>query len=129
VTLIDGYDDQFKYIRHADLIITDNGSIGWEGILLGRRVITFTNTFYDGSGLGHRVREPEELAATVVEMLKQPPVKDPTAYDEALGWLLDAEWEASAPLDSADHVEALDLLREHLDSGSMCQPQSQLQAG
>jgi len=129
VTLIDGYDDQFKYIRHADLIITDNGSIGWEGILLGRRVITFTNTFYDGSGLEHRVREPEELAATVVEMLKQPPVKDPTAHDEALGWLLDAEWEASAPLDSADHVEALDLLRELLDSGSMSQPQSQLQAG
>lgn len=110
VVLIDGYDDQFKYLRNADLIVTDNGSIGWEGLLLGRRVITLADTFYDGTGLERRVREPEQLAGTVVEMLEEAPVKDAAAHDEALGWLLDGEWETSAPLDRDGYAEALALL-------------------
>ncbi len=110
VVLIDGYDDQFKYLRNADLIVTDNGSIGWEGLLLGRRVITLADTFYDGTGLERRVREPEQLAGTVVEMLEEAPVKDAAAHDEALGWLLDGEWETSAPLDPDGYAEALALL-------------------
>jgi hypothetical protein len=114
VILIDGYDDQFKYVRNADLIITDNGSVGWEGLLLGRRVITLADAFYDGTGLERRVREPEQLAATVLALLEEAPVKNQEAYDQALGWRLDAEWEASAPLDSADHSEALDLLTDIL---------------
>ncbi len=67
-----------------------------------------------GPDLERRVREPELLAATVVEMLEQPPVKNAEEHDRALGWLLDAEWETSAPLESADHAEALALLTELL---------------
>jgi hypothetical protein len=114
VVLIDAYDDQFKYIRNADLIVTDNGSAGWEGLLLGRRVITLADTYYDGTGLEHRVHEPEQLAPTVVEMLGQPPVNDVESHDRALGWLLDAEWETSAPIESSDHAESLALLAELL---------------
>jgi hypothetical protein len=116
VVLIDGYDNQFKYIRHADSIVSENGSSGWEGLLLGRRVITLADTFYDGTGLELRVREPEQLATTVVELLEQQPVEDSAARDQALGWLLDAEWETSAPIDSADHAEAIHLLNELLES-------------
>ncbi len=118
VDLIDAYDSQFKYIRHADLIITDNGSVGWEGLLLGKRVITLADSFYDGTGLERRVSEPELLAATVVEMLEQPAVKNAEEHDRALGWLLDAEWETSAPLESADHAEALARLTELLPDAS-----------
>jgi hypothetical protein len=114
VMLIDGYDDQFKYIRNADLIITDNGSVGWEGLLLGRRVITLADTFYDGTGLERRVREPEQLAGTVLARLEEALVKSQESHDQALGWRLDAEWETSAPLDDADHSEALDLLADIL---------------
>lgn len=125
VTLIDAYDDQFKYIRNADLVVTDNGSIGWEGLLFGRRLITLADAYFDGTGLERRVREPEELASIVVEMLEQPAVKHPERHDEALGWLVDAEWENSAPHDGTDHSEALDLLAALLDGRV---PQAQTRA-
>jgi hypothetical protein len=41
-------------------------------------------------------------------------VKNAEDRDRALGWLLDAEWETSAPLESVDHAEALALLTELL---------------
>jgi hypothetical protein len=37
-------------------------------------------------------------------------VKNAEEHDRALGWLLDAEWETSAPLETVDHAEALALL-------------------
>lgn len=47
VVLIDGYDDQYKYINNADLIVTVNGTSGWEGILLNKKVLTLDKTNYD----------------------------------------------------------------------------------
>ena len=37
VEFISPFDDQYKYIKNANLIITDNGSTGWEGILLKKK--------------------------------------------------------------------------------------------
>jgi hypothetical protein len=108
--LVDAFDDQFKYISNAGLIVTENGSTGWEGLLLGRRVITLADNFYQAAGLARRVHDPEQLPNTVVEMLQQSAVKDATAHDQALGWQLDAEWETTVPLD--DEHAALDLLDE-----------------
>jgi hypothetical protein len=112
VVLIDGFDDQFKYSANADLIVTDNGSTGWEGLLLGRPVITLTDTFYDSAGLAHRVNNPEELAATVVEILNRPPAAAAPLHDQALGWTLDAEWDSSTEAGEAGHSGALDLLAD-----------------
>jgi hypothetical protein len=116
LVLVDSFDDQFKYISNADLVVTENGSTGWEGLLLGRRVITLADNFYQAAGLARRVRDPEELPATALEMLEQDAVKDPAAQDQALGWVLDAEWETTAPLD--DEGAALDLLADMLAQGA-----------
>ena len=112
VVLIDGYDSQFKYLKHADLVLTENGASAWEGLLLGRRVITLTECFFDGANLGLRVRDPELLSRSVLEILDNPAVEDDVAYDHALGCYLDAEWETSAPLEPEGHVRALELLAE-----------------
>ena len=113
VALIDGFDDQFKYIRNADLIITDNGSTGWEGLVLGHRVITLADTHYDGAGLARRACDHDQLATAMLEMLKKPAVLDPAMRDAALGRMLDAEWDNSAPLDPEGHASALALLDRH----------------
>jgi CDP-glycerol glycerophosphotransferase (TagB/SpsB family) len=110
VVLVDGFDDQFKYIANADLVVTDNSSIGWEALLLGRRVITLAETFYSAAGLARRVREPEGLAAAVLEYLQEPTIADAAAHDRALGWLLDAEWETTAPTAAAGAVRNFELL-------------------
>lgn len=112
INLVDGFDRQFKYIANADLIVTDNGSTGWEGLLLGRPVITLADNFYDSIELAHRVRDPEQLATEVVEILERPSAGEASAYDQALGWLLDAEWETTAPLDAANDVRTRALLAE-----------------
>jgi hypothetical protein len=114
VTLIDGLDDQFKYIRNAELVVTENGTTGWEGLLLGRRVITLADNFFDATELARRVRDPERIAAIIVEMLKDPPVKDTAAHDRALGWIIDAERETTVPLAAADQKETFDLLADLL---------------
>jgi hypothetical protein len=98
VTLVDAFDSQFKYIRNADLIVTDNGSAGWEGLLLGRRVITLSTTFYDGAGLSHQLQSPERLGAAILEALAKPPITDPVLYDQSLGRMVDAEFEATFPM-------------------------------
>lgn len=112
VVLVDGHDDQFKYIRNADLIVTDNGSTGWEGLMLGRRVITLTDTYYSAAGLAKRIHVHELLSSTALAMLQQPAVADAAEHDRALGCMLDAEWETSAPIESEGHAQALVLLND-----------------
>src|ERR1700674_274935 len=45
VTVIDALDSQFKYIRNAAVIVTENGSTGWEGLLFKKRVLLLSRTF------------------------------------------------------------------------------------
>jgi len=123
VVLIDGLDDQFKYIANADLVVTENGSTGWEALMLGRRVLTLDNTFYDGAKLAHRVRDPEDLAVAVVEALARPAVSDSALHDRALGWMLDAEWATSAPASPADYNAILNGLRAALEDRTPMQSQ------
>jgi hypothetical protein len=110
VMLIDAFDDQFKYIRNADVVVTDNGSTGWEGLLLGRRTMTLADTYYDGAGLAHRVMAPEHLAREIVALLQQEPAENRDRHDHALACMLDAEWEYSAPVDRTGTGDSFRLL-------------------
>lgn len=47
VEVISPHDDQFKYILNAKVVITDNGTSGWESILLNIPMINLCDTFYD----------------------------------------------------------------------------------
>lgn len=110
VVLIGGLDDQFKYLRNANLIITENGTSGWEGLMLQNRVITLDRTVYSAAGLAREVSEQEKLASVVVDALEQSPVSDSAAHDRALGWMLDAEWQTTVAIDDTGFVETFDLL-------------------
>lgn len=105
VILIDAFDSQFKYIQGADLVVTENGSAGWEGLMLGRRVLTLGTTFYEGAGLARNVRSPEDLGPVILDMLSKPAVEDQVAYDHNLGAMIDAERETIFPI-NWDDVDA-----------------------
>jgi hypothetical protein len=107
VTVIDPFDSQFKYIRNADLVITENGSTGWEGLLMRRPTITLHENFYDASGLTHTIGARTELNAKIIELLRHPKPVDWDEYDRRLGWLIDAEWENSLPEDDDHHDKSL----------------------
>lgn len=110
VVLIDPFDSQFKYLRHADLIVTENGSSGWEGILLGRPVVTLAPTFYDGAERTTKVLNPHQLNSAILNALAKPEVSDAAEHDHALGCMVAAEMENSFAMGGLDASEALDLL-------------------
>lgn len=112
VTVLDPFDSQFKYLRHADLIVTENGSSGWEGLMLGRRVLTLARTFYDGVGLARSVSDPDQIASAILDILSKPAVADQEAYDHALACMIDAEAQHTFPTTSDAAEQALDRLAE-----------------
>ena len=123
---------QFKYIMSADLVVTENGSAGWEGLMLGRRVLTLGRTFYEGAGLAQHVRAPDDIGSAILDMLGRPAVEDQGAYDHGLGCMIDAEYETTFPIDWDDadvnfpeFAAALNRLLNH-DAGAVA-PQSTLE--
>ena len=116
VILADPFDDQFKYIRHAEVIVTDNGSSGWEGLLLGRRVITLARTFYDPPGIGVTATSIADLPRLLLEALGGGTPPDPDSADRRLGWLIDAEFESTTGEDDAGHAESIRMINAHVDA-------------
>lgn len=115
VVLVDPFDSQFPYLRNADLIVTENGSSGWEGLLLGRRVLTIGVNFYDGAGLGTKVENPGKLGAAIVETLSKPTVGDQPLHERALYAAYDAELAASFSADGGESMPGIDLLAAMLE--------------
>ncbi len=102
VVVIHPLDPQFKYISNADLVVTENGSSGWEALLLKRPVVTLSNTLYDPPGLAHRMVDLEKMNAELLQLLETPPAEElGEAYEQRLGWLVDAEMESTGSDDEA----------------------------
>ena len=109
VELIDPYDPQFKYVSHAALIVTENGTSGWEGLLLRRKVLTLSTTFYDGAALVRKLNSTKELGSTLLELLGNSQANDAAEHDRALGRMVDAEFETT--FDPQDPQTAIDHFR------------------
>lgn len=118
VELIHPLDSQFKYILNADLIVTDNGSTGWEGLLLNRPVITLAQTFYDAPRLTTYVPAPIDLNSTLLGLLRDPQAYDHEDYDRRIGWFLDAERETTFPEDEDHFEESLQIIEKLVSEGS-----------
>ena len=69
VTVIDPFDSQFKYIQRAALIVTDNGTSGWEGLLFGQRVLLLGNNYYSATGLAPVVDVSARIGTAMLESL------------------------------------------------------------
>ena len=104
VILVDAFDQQFKYIKNADLVLTENGSSGWEGLLLGRRVLTLSRTFYDGAALTTKVENISQLGSAILQSLAAPAIADQAAYDRTLAAMIDAEFETTFLPDDEESV-------------------------
>src|SRR5690606_8400270 len=112
LALIDATEPRFNYVANAALVVTENGPAGWEGLLLGRPVLALADNFYQGTGMVRRLRNPEDLSATVLELLAPALAGDAADGSQPLGWMLDAEWETTVPVEES--AAALALLRKLL---------------
>jgi len=112
VILVGPLESQFKYIQNADLIITDNGSTGWEGLLLKKPVITLEKTFYDVPGLSIQATKPSKLDKYILKALNDVNVYKSNEYDCRLRLFIDAEDETtlSVECNAEDHVQMINRL-------------------
>lgn len=117
VVLVDAHDSQFKYLRNAELVVTENGSSGWEGLLYGRRVLTLDRSFYDGAGHMMNVEALRDLGPRLLEALSAKVREgDPSDKASELGHVIDAEYETTVPMsvDTAEDVTKMWRLFEAL---------------
>ncbi len=103
IDLIDPFDDQFKYIKNSALVITVNGTTGFEALLLKKPVITLSRTFYDCMSLDKKLNFVDNLGQEILSMLNHYKVIDD--YDKRLGLLLDAEFETTLAHDAPPQDE------------------------
>lgn len=113
VVLVDALDDQFKYVQNANLIVTDNGSTGWEGLLFGKPVLCLAESFYSHGHLGRKVSDPSDLGQAMIEMLseKHP---DTRKRNRIIGLMLDAEYSTTVPVEAENYSQCIDLLKNLL---------------
>ena len=107
VDLIWPLDSQFKYIRNADLIVSDNGSTGWEGLLFGKRVVSLAPNYYEPTGLTEKVIDPSRLGEIMIRRLSEPEVPDQREWDRRLACLVESEMETTLPEDETSHEQSL----------------------
>lgn len=69
VKLIDPTVKGFELVKKSQLIITLTGTVGWEGVVYKKPVITFGEVFYNDLSFVKRARDYEELASVIQEHL------------------------------------------------------------
>ena len=47
VEIINPFENQFKYLKNAKLVVADNGTSGWEAMILKTPVLNISKAFYD----------------------------------------------------------------------------------
>jgi hypothetical protein len=78
-------------------------------LLLGRRVLSLAQTFFDGAGRAFKLEKLDGLGAVIVQALAQPAVNEQAAHDRDLGCMVDAEYETT--FDPFEREAALDHLQ------------------
>ncbi len=99
VVLVEPFGSQFEYIKNAAAVLVDNGSTGWEGLLLDRPVISLADTFYDPVALTRRVRDPLTLDAAFMDALDKGPLYTPEERERRMALLAEADRETTMTAD------------------------------
>lgn len=102
VTLIDAFDTPFKYIQNAALVVTDNGTTGFEALVFGTPAILLGLNYYSVTGLAPVVETPGKIAEAILASLDRSSVANQTDYERRLGALIDAEIQTTVPDDDLD---------------------------
>lgn len=98
VRLISAGEDNFRLIRHADLVAVITGTAGWEAIVMGRPVITFGDCFYADLGFSERCSDFNQLGHQIRRLLFERGEIDQKAHKQRLLLLLTAVFEQSFSL-------------------------------
>ena len=96
VVLVNSQTDQFQLIQGSKLVLTINGSSGFEALVLGKPMIFFGATFYDEVAVSCKLRDAESLGKKLQEILIESSASKVFNKD-ALKLLVDAELMSTYP--------------------------------
>jgi hypothetical protein len=116
VTIIDPFDSQFKYLENANLIVTENGSSGWEGLLMKKPVLSLDNSFFSPTGLSYRYNHGKDLGELVLEALGGDKQPNSDSYDDRIGWLIDAEYSTTSPEGPTGYSDSIKIINSYVES-------------
>jgi hypothetical protein len=93
VCLLSATEDTKQLIRHSAAIITLSSTVGFEGLLMNKRVFLFGRVFYDFHPNVVKIRNPGELY-TILKAGLEEPLKAGSLYNEAFlaGYMLQSEF-------------------------------------
>ena len=107
VRLINPFDEQFKYIKNSDLVITDNGTSGWEALILKKPLINLSDSFYDILS-NYKVNRLSKLGETMINILLNKEYKNKNDYKLSL--FIDLENQSTFYENEIDIKKSLDVL-------------------
>jgi len=95
VRLLSSAENSLRLTRNADLVAVITGTAGWEGILMGKPVITFGQAFYTPLGFSERCSDLSKLGLQIRRLIFEP---KESADRERVMLFLTALFERSFPL-------------------------------
>ena len=113
VRLINPFDEQFKYIKNSDLVISDNGTSGWEALILNKPIVNLSDSFYDILS-NFKVKKLSKLGETMINILLNKKYQNKNDYKLSL--FIDLENKSTFYENEIDIKKSLDvLLKKRID--------------
>ena len=69
IKMLSVYSNNHELVKNCSLVITINGTVGWEGLIFDKPVITFGNVFYNSFPLVEKVKDIKQLPQVIRGML------------------------------------------------------------
>ena len=103
VTIIDPYEGSFPYLQQADLIVTENGASGWEGLVFNKPVLCLDRTFYDPLGLANNLRDFTDFNEAILASIFNYPKNE--GHDRRIKCFVEAELATTISEDSPNWAD------------------------
>lgn len=109
VELISPTISPFPILKNASLVITINGTSGWQALCMKKPVITLGNTFYDILGLTYKIKDIHNIDKELIDILKNHKIANEEEYFNRLALYRDAEKNNSFNIKNRDDDEIISL--------------------
>ena len=113
VILISPTKNPLPITKNAKLIITGNGTTGWEALCMRKAVLTFGKCFYDPLGFTYKAKDIGYLDKQIMDIIKNHKVED-EEYFNKIGLFVDSEKETTIAEDEQDLSKIANLFKRSL---------------
>jgi len=116
VETINPYVSPFPFMKNSSLVITINGTSGWQALCFKKPVITLGNTFYDILGLTYKIKDIKVIDKEILNVINTHKIDDETEYLNKLALYKELEGKYSFDRNTDNQEEITSLFVQALNS-------------